>query len=126
MPLPTNAVSEDALSDDYRPGEHRAMRIDAVAPIEVGPGCLRRDLAGHDGVRVWVVDMAPGSAWPQVDHHDRGESYFVASGELIEGDRRYPAGTHVWFAPGSHHRPRTELGARLYGLNPAAAGAAGT
>ena len=105
--------------------EHRAALVDAVTAVEVGPGCLRRDLPGHDGVRVWVVDMAPGSEWPQVDHHPFGESYFVASGELIEGEQRYPAGTHVWFAPGSRHRPRTEHGVRLYGLNPVAAIATG-
>lgn len=125
MPASTNPVQDASRREKHRPEEHRAVHVDAVAPVEVGPGCYRRDLPGHDGVRVWVVDMAPGSAWPHVDHHAHGESYFVASGELIEGDRHYPAGTHVWFAPGSRHRPRTELGARLYGLNPVAASVAG-
>jgi anti-sigma factor ChrR (cupin superfamily) len=97
---------------------HHAMRIDEAPAIEVGPGCSRRDLPSHPGVRVWVVDMAPCSEWPHVDQHDgNGEEFYVVSGEVIEGDRRYQAGTYVSFAPHSRHRPRTETGVRLFGLN---------
>lgn len=95
----------------------RAMRIDDVAVIDIAPGCQRRDLPSNAGVRVWVVDMAPGSEWPYVDHHADGEEFYVASGEVIEGDARYSAGTYVTFAPGSSHRPRTETGVRLFGFN---------
>jgi anti-sigma factor ChrR (cupin superfamily) len=95
-----------------------SLQIDDVVPIEVGPGCLRRDLPSADGVRVWVVDMAPGSRWPHVDVHDEtGEEVYVVSGELIEGDRRFEAGTYLRFGPGSSHQPRTERGVRLFGLN---------
>lgn len=97
---------------------HRAMRIDEVDAIRVGPGCTRRDLPGNPGVRAWIVDMEPGSQWPQVDRHgEGGEAYYVISGEVIEGERRYPAGTYVTFAPDSRHRPRTETGVRLFGIN---------
>lgn len=99
------------------PGPHHAVHIESVVPVVVGDGCLRRDLPSNAGVRVWVVDMAPGSEWPQVDHHDTGEDFFVVSGEVIEGEARYGAGTYVSFAPDTRHRPRTESGVRLLGLN---------
>ncbi len=95
----------------------QAMQIDDVAVIEIGDGCTRRDLPSNPGVRVWVVEMAPGAQWPYVDHHDTGESFYVISGEVIEGESRYGAGTYVAFAPDSRHRPRTESGVRLIGLN---------
>ena len=94
------------------------MQIDDVPPIEVGPGCLRRDLPSAPGVRVWVVDMAPGSQWPHVDvHGEAGEEFYVVSGEVIEGEQRFEAGTYVRFGPHSRHQPRTERGVRLLGLN---------
>lgn len=94
------------------------IRVDDVEAIEVGPGCFRRDLPGAGGVRVWVVDMAPGSQWPYVDEHDlTGEEVYVVSGEVIEGDRRYGAGAYLLYEPWSSHRPRTETGVRLFGFN---------
>lgn len=100
------------------PGAHVAFQVGEVSAIEVGPGCLRRDLPGLPGIRVWVVDMAPGSEWPHVDHHQAGEGFYVISGEVIEGSARYRAGTYVSFVPDSEHRPRTESGVRLIGFNP--------
>jgi hypothetical protein len=97
------------------------VRVDDVAAIEVGPGCYRRDLPATSAVRTWIVDIAAGSQWPHVDVHDTGESFYVVEGEVIEGDRRFGAGTYVWFAPGSSHRPRTEIGVRLFGFNLVAA-----
>jgi anti-sigma factor ChrR (cupin superfamily) len=106
----------------------RALLLDDAAPIEVGPGCLRRTLPSTGGVRVWVVDMTPGSQWPHVDFHDAGEEVYVVSGELIEGEQRFGPGTYLSFGPGSSHQPRTERGVRLLGFNlvaaPAQAGAA--
>jgi quercetin dioxygenase-like cupin family protein len=65
----------------------------------------------------WLIDFAPGSEWPAVDHHEGEERYFVISGEVIEDDRRYGAGTYVVFAPGTSHRPRTDIGARMLGIS---------
>jgi mannose-6-phosphate isomerase-like protein (cupin superfamily) len=103
---------------NQEPVGHEAIAVEDVPVTPVGDGSSRRALPSPPGVRVWVVDMAPGSQWPHVDHHDTGEGYYVVSGEVIEGDHRYPAGTCVSFAPGSSHRPRTERGARLFGFNP--------
>ena len=109
-------LSVDDEADGKAP-QIQAVQIDAVPVIEIGDGCTRRDLPGNPGVRVWVVDMAPGAEWPYYDHHDTGESYYVISGEVIEGEARYGAGTYVTFAPDSRHRPRTDTGVRLIGLN---------
>lgn len=95
----------------------QALDIDTVPAIEVGEGCTRRDLPAGPGLRMWVVDMAPGAQWPVLDHHETGESYYVIHGEVIEGDARHGAGTYVYFAPDSRHRPHTETGVRLIGLN---------
>lgn len=95
-----------------------AVRVNDVDPVVVGPGCFRRDLPSTRDLRVWVVDMDPGSIWPVVDEHDTGEEVYVVEGEIIEGDRRFGAGTYLFFGPGSRHRPRTEKGARLFGVNP--------
>lgn len=100
----------------------RATQLDDVPAFPVGPGCARRDLPAPGGVRAWVVDLAPGARWPRVDHHPQGEAYLVLRGEVIEGDRRFGAGTYLDFAPGSSHRPRSETGARLIGFNPTAGG----
>ncbi len=91
---------------------------DEVEPLEVGPGCFRRAMPAGPGVRVWVVDMEPGAEWPRIDHHrEGGENVYVVSGELIEGERRFGAGSYLNWAPHSAHRPRTETGVRLFGFN---------
>jgi len=95
----------------------QASYIDEIPAIKVGAGCYRRDLSDGGGVRVWVVDMEPDSVWPYVDDHDTGEHYYVVSGEVVEGNVRYGAGTYVRFAPGSSHRPKTDGGVRLFGFN---------
>ena len=101
--------------------EHPSMlpaRIDEVPAVEVGPGCVRRDLPSLASFRAWVVEMTPGSEWPRVDVHDTGEVFLVLEGEVIEGDRRFGPGTYVLFDRGTVHRPRTESGVRLFGFNP--------
>lgn len=89
-----------------------------VKPILVGPGCLRRDLPNCGGLRAWIVEMAPGAAWPFVDEHDAyGEQVWVIEGEMIDGDRRIGPGQYLNFGPHSSHRPRTDTGVRLFGVN---------
>ena len=83
----------------------QASRVDDLPAVRVGAGCTRRDLSSDGSVRVWVVDMEPGSIWPYVDDHDTGEYYYVIEGEVIEGSKRYGAGTYVRFLPGTSHRP---------------------
>lgn len=95
-----------------------AVDVDHVAPIEIGPGCFRRDLPSRDGVRIWIVDMEPGSTWPHVDQHGRhGEDVYVVRGTMIDGGRAFPAGSYLKFAADSRHRPHTETGVRLFGFN---------
>lgn len=103
-----------ALSNAPAP---EAMHIEAAPALEVGPGCLRRALPSIPGVRMWIVEMLPGSHWPHVDHHETGEGFYVIHGEVIEGQARHGAGTWVHFPPGTSHRPRTEIGVRLLGYN---------
>jgi hypothetical protein len=95
----------------------QVVDVEAVEPVEVGPGITRRTLPTTDRARAWVIDFAPASEWPSVDVHDDEERYYVLTGEIIEGDRRHPAGSYVVFAPGSRHRPRSETGARMLGIN---------
>jgi anti-sigma factor ChrR (cupin superfamily) len=95
-----------------------ALRPEDVEPIEVGPGCTRRDFPAADGIRAWIVDMEPGAQWPYEDVHEAtGEQVWVVSGELIEGERRFGAGTYLGYGPNSRHQPRTESGVRLFGVN---------
>jgi hypothetical protein len=100
-----------------------AIDPDEINAVEVGPGCIRRDLPAGPAARAWIVEMEPGSQWPYEDVHDEtGEQVFVLSGELIEGDRRFGAGTYLNFGPHSRHQPWTEIGVRLFGVNVGAAG----
>lgn len=99
-------------------GQVEALHAGEATRIEIGAGCYRRDLPSVPGVRAWIVEMAPGSEWPHVDQHPEGEDVYVIEGEMIEGERRFPAGSYLHFAAGSSHRPRTETGVRLIGWNP--------
>lgn len=99
-------------------GSLDTVDVNACPRIEVGPGCFRRDLPSRSGVRIWMVEMEPGAEWPRVDEHDAsGEDILVVSGELIEDERPFAAGTFVAFGPRSTHRPRTDVGVTLFGFN---------
>lgn len=102
----------------FEPTGLAALNVDELPHIVVGPGCRRMDLPSRDGVRIWIVDMDPGGQWPHVDHHDGyGEDVFVVTGEIIEGKARHGPGTFLHFSADSSHRPRTDTGVRLFGVN---------
>jgi mannose-6-phosphate isomerase-like protein (cupin superfamily) len=88
-----------------------------VEGVTVADGIVRRSLLSTDHASGWLIEFAPGTQWPAVDHHDTEERYFVLSGEVIDGQETYPAGSYVVFPAGSHHQPRTEVGASMLGIN---------
>lgn len=105
------------MSDLTRTGPLKTVvHVEDVAPVEVIPGIERRRLPATDHARGWLIDLAAGTEWPDVDVHSTEERYYVLSGEVIEGEERHGPGTYVVFAPGSRHRPRTETGARMLGI----------
>jgi hypothetical protein len=93
------------------------VHVDDLPTFEITAGIVRRELPATQFARGWVIDFAPGTEWPNVDHHLAEERYYVERGEIIEDDRRYPAGSYVVFASGSQHRPRSESGARIIGIS---------
>ena len=93
------------------------VRIEDVEPIQVAPGISRRSLTATYFGDAWLIEFAPDTQWPDIDHHDTEERYFVLDGEIIEGEKRHPAGSYVTFAAGSSHQPRSEIGARILGIN---------
>jgi anti-sigma factor ChrR (cupin superfamily) len=98
--------------------DFEALTLENLSPVQVGPGCLRWDLPATAGVRAWIVDIEPGAQWPHVDQHDEhGEQVWVISGEMIEGEQKFAAGTYLNFGPNSRHQPRSETGVRLFGIN---------
>lgn len=99
--------------------EITAVHLDDVDTFEVAPGILGKRLPRTDLVRAWYYEFAPGTRWPEVDHHDREERYFVVSGEIDDNGTTYPAGTYVVFAPGTSHRPGSIAGGTMLGLSDA-------
>ncbi|WP_234327662.1 cupin domain-containing protein [Streptomyces sp. NRRL F-2664] len=97
-------------------GTVQIVHVDDVDPTEVAPGILRRPLPATERARGWVYDFAPGAQWPEEDVHESEERYYVVSCEFIDCGRRLGAGSYVVFTPGSVHRPRTEIGARVIGI----------
>ncbi|GAA5703695.1 hypothetical protein Save01_04518 [Streptomyces avermitilis] len=92
-----------------------AVQVAEVPPEEVTPGIVRRPLPKTDNARGWLIDFAPGTEWPEVDVHASEERYYVLNGEVIEGEERHGPGSYVVFAPGSSHRPRSDIGATILG-----------
>lgn len=98
-----------------------AVVVDEVDPVIIRPGIVRRDLPSSGQVLIRAFDMEPGTRWPEVDVHDRDELIYVVSGELIEGEQRYPAGTYLHYTAGTSHQPRTDTGVRILVGGPATA-----
>jgi anti-sigma factor ChrR (cupin superfamily) len=76
---------------------------------ENGPGgTLFNILHKFKGETVYLVKWSPGVTVPS-HTHPAGEETFIISGELIDEDGRYPAGTCIRNPPGSSHSPRAEV-----------------
>lgn len=86
--------------------------INDVETTDVATGITRRALPSGQ-VQARVFDMAPNTMWPSVDHHESDEFILVVSGELIEGQTRFAAGSYLHYSPGTSHQPRTETGVRI-------------
>ncbi len=93
-----------------------AMNINDAEPVTVTPGIVRRTLTGTEQARAWFIEFGPGTQWPDVDHHDNEERYFVLDGEIIDGDDVFGPGSYVVFDKGSSHQPRSETGGRMLGI----------
>lgn len=102
----------------------QSINVNEVAGVEVAPGITRRILPTTASARAWLIEFEPATQWPEDDVHVGEERYFVLSGEVIEGDRKYGPGTYVVFADGSSHRPRSDIGASMLGINIPAVGIA--
>ncbi|HMW32348.1 MAG TPA: cupin domain-containing protein [bacterium] len=62
-----------------------------------------------------LIRMEPGSDYPEHEH-TRGEDFIVLEGELIIGNKTFPAQSYVYSPPQSVHHPRTEKGCVLFAV----------
>jgi quercetin dioxygenase-like cupin family protein len=65
-------------------------------------------LLSNSAHRVSLVKWAPGARTGE-HTHSNGEEIFVLSGELSNGEARYPAGTWLRLHPGARHEPFAEV-----------------
>lgn len=93
---------------------------DDVSPKTIFPGIRVRMLyRGENGAKALILEMDPGSSWPELDIHDPGpEEVYVVQGVLNDGERDYPAGSFLHSPPGSSHLPQTVGGCRLFVFYP--------
>ena len=94
-----------------------SLNVATADSVEVAPGIKRINLIETPSASGWMIEFGPGTRWPEVDVHVGEERYFVVSGELIDGDHTYPAGSYVVLADGSAHQPWTVGGATILGIN---------
>lgn len=72
-----------------RPEPQRtAYVVEGLPTVVVCDGIKRRDFPSTLFARSWIIDFAPGSEWPAVDHHHTEERYYVLSGEIIDDNAR--------------------------------------
>ena len=88
-----------------------AVQADDLAAAEVAAGIMRRTLAHTEYAGGSLIDVAPGTQWPDVDVHATEEGYYVPSREVIEGEERYGPGTYASVRAGkpapAEHRHRS-------------------
>ncbi len=95
----------------------RIVDTSTLPVTEVAPGISRWSMPAGDALSVWLIEFAPGTRWPVVDHHDTIEEVFVIEGDFEDEGRRYGAGAFLHFEPGTSHQPSTETGGRMFGYN---------
>jgi anti-sigma factor ChrR (cupin superfamily) len=98
-----------------QPG-YQSSSVDDIAAEEIHPGIrVRRLWRGPNGAKAAVLEMAPGSSFPERDVHQPGdEEVYVLDGVFNDGARDYPAGTFLHAPAGSWHLPSTTTGCRLF------------
>ncbi|GAA2267972.1 hypothetical protein GCM10009853_021550 [Glycomyces scopariae] len=95
----------------------QAVQVDAVKPVEVAPGVIRRRLPGAGPSDGWLYDLVPGIAWPESDlHAGLARCYYVLFGEIAHGDRLLGPGSYLVIDPDDVFHPATDTGARLLGV----------
>jgi hypothetical protein len=93
-----------------------AVAVEAVEPMPIASGVLRRHLPAAPGAQAWWIDLAPDAVWPGAGPEDTGATCLVLDGEVIDGDLRHSAGTVLVFAPGGRPPLRSDTGVRLFGV----------
>jgi hypothetical protein len=96
----------------------QSVQVDAVKPVEVAPGVIRRHLPGAGPSNGWLYDLVPGVEWPESDlHPGLARSYYVLFGEITDDHHHFGPGSYLVLTPGDPFRPHTSTGARLLGTS---------
>lgn len=96
----------------------QAVQVDAVKPVEVAPGVIRRHLPGAGRSDGWLYDLVPGIEWPESDlHPGLARAYYVLFGEITFDDHHLGPGAYLVLAPSDPFHPSTTTGARLLGTS---------
>lgn len=97
-----------------QPGYQSAF-VDDTAAEEILPGVRVRRLWNGPEAKAVILEMDPGSIFPEKDIHDPGpEEVYVLDGVFNDGAQDYPAGTFLHAPAGSWHIPSTTIGCRLF------------
>ena len=83
---------------------------------ELFPGIRLRPLwRGENGAHANILEMDPGTAFPDRDVHSPGpEEVYVVSGVFNDGARNYSAGSFLHAPAGTWHVPASETGCTLF------------
>lgn len=89
-------------------------------PFADAPGVHYATLRKHDnGGLTILLKFEPGAQY-HPHRHPGGEEYYVLEGELDDVGKTWPAGSYVWHAPGSIHKPRSKTGCTVLVILPQA------
>jgi anti-sigma factor ChrR (cupin superfamily) len=112
---PADRTIENVNADILAQPGYQSASIDATAAEEILPGIRVRRLWSGVSAKAAVLEMDPGSSFPERDVHEPGpEEVYVLDGVFNDGARDYPAGTFLHAPAGSWHLPSTTTGCRLF------------